>query len=129
MTDKAVKLFDLEARRLIATLPHSASVGALAVSPDGKLLASGGDDGTIRRWDVATRQVTVQVTNQQSVSTLLFSGDGKILAWSDHERAVVWEVAARRERASYARRLETRGFKSGIALSPGGGLFAFGRQF
>ena len=127
-TDKTVKLFDLESRRLIATLPQSAPVGALAVSPDGKLLASGGDDGTIRLWDVATRQVTLQVTNAQSVSTLLFSDDGKVLAWSDHERAVVWEVAARRERASYARRLETRGFKSGIAFSPGSGLFAFGRQ-
>lgn len=130
MTDRTVKLFDLQSRQIVATLPHSESVGALAVSPDGKLLASGCDDGTIRLWDVAARQVTVQWTNAnaQPVSALLFSGDGKVLAWADHEHAVLWDVAARRERASHARHLDTPGFKSGLALSSVNGLFAFGRQ-
>jgi WD40 repeat protein/serine/threonine protein kinase len=128
MTDKTVKLFDLESRRLIATLPHSDGVAALAVSPDGKLLASGCDDGTIRLWDAAARQVMVHLTNAQAVSAVAFSVDGKVLAWSDDEHAVMWDVAARRERASYARHLRARGFKSGIALSPDSRLFAFGRQ-
>ena len=33
---------------------HRGSVLALAISPDGRLLASGGDDNTIRIWEVAT---------------------------------------------------------------------------
>ena len=31
---------------------HTESVGSLAFSPDGKMLASGTEDGTITMWDV-----------------------------------------------------------------------------
>ncbi|MEJ2211712.1 MAG: WD40 repeat domain-containing protein, partial [Anaerolineae bacterium] len=35
---------------------HQAEASAMAFDPGGQILASGGDDGTIRFWDVATGQ-------------------------------------------------------------------------
>jgi WD40 repeat protein len=43
--------------RLRATLTgHTASVWSVAVTADGMVAVSGGDDGTVRVWDLAARK-------------------------------------------------------------------------
>jgi WD40 repeat protein len=44
--DKFVRLWDLESRREIGTLPHSAAIIGAAASPDGRWLATASDKGT-----------------------------------------------------------------------------------
>jgi WD40 repeat protein len=57
----------------------SASVGAIAASPDGKRLATGGPGGSVVLWNAAGEQVRAW-SLQESVGGLAFSADSRYLA-------------------------------------------------
>lgn len=67
-----------------AGAPAHADTTAVAVSPDGKLLATGSNSGSIRIWDIVTAaQVAAASPDQQHsgpVRDLCFRGDGHQLA-------------------------------------------------
>jgi WD40 repeat protein/Zn-dependent protease with chaperone function len=55
--DGVVSLWDTSTGKVVGTLTgHEEDVRAMAFTHDGKTLATGGKDRTIRLWDVATRQ-------------------------------------------------------------------------
>ena len=59
----------------------SAEVRSLSFSPDGKILASTGPDGTLRLWDTNTGEHKKTLTGYKgSFWRVLFSPDGEILA-------------------------------------------------
>lgn len=51
--DKTIKIWELSSGQLTRTLTgHKGSVFAVAVSPDGKYIASGSTDQTIKIWEL-----------------------------------------------------------------------------
>ncbi|MFM7580698.1 MAG: WD40 repeat domain-containing protein, partial [Microcystaceae cyanobacterium] len=73
---------DLETGKIIHTLlGHENSVNSLSFNPDGKTLASGSDDKTIKVWDTITGlNINTFHGHDSYIKSLKFSPDGKILA-------------------------------------------------
>ena len=90
-----VQLWDVASGRPIAAFKgHGRGVSKVAFSRDGKLLASGGTDNTIKIWDVATQKELRTFTGHTSaIESMDFSPDGRLLASaSDDGSTFLWDT-------------------------------------
>ena len=90
----------IQASRNLATLHahgENVTVWAVDISPDGKRMATLGDDRTVRIWDLTTNQVlstlNVDTDFAQGGDGVAFSPDGKqLLTVSGAANAMLWDV-------------------------------------
>jgi WD40 repeat protein len=99
-----VLLYDLQGRAIGKALVHTAAVSALALHPNGKVVASGAEDGSVRLWDVASgnqpgaAQQPAEAARPQKarldVRALAFSPDGeRLISGSEDGQVILWKMA------------------------------------
>src|SRR5579883_477238 len=104
---------------------HEDAVTCVAFSRDGKTLATGSADKTIKLWDIATAKVTFTLKGHTNwVYAAAFSPDGKTLATGGYDKTVrLWDTTTGKEIASFEAH---RGSVRAVAFSPDGKSLATG---
>jgi WD40 repeat protein len=104
---------------------HTGLVSCAALSKDGKILATGSADKSIRLWDTTTWKLKSELTGHTGwLRGLSFSPDGKTLASAGDDWTVrLWDVEAGKEKQLLSK--YPIGAKA-VAFSPDGTLLATG---
>ena len=78
---------------------HRAKVTSVALSKDGKLIASGSDDTSVKIWHLSSkREECTLISHTKKVNSVAFTNDGKsVISASDDNTVKFWNIEARRE--------------------------------
>ena len=128
VTDEAVAALQAGLSRphhLATLLEHTDSVGDVAISPDGKVLASASTDKTVWLWNPATGQPRSDPLpgHEGGVWGVAFSPDGQILASASTDKTVrLWNPATGQPLGDPLRGHEE--VVNSVAFSPDGKILA-----
>ncbi|MEZ5347487.1 MAG: serine/threonine-protein kinase [Pyrinomonadaceae bacterium] len=127
----SVKIWDASnGKELISLRGHTGRVRAIAYSPDGKTIATGGRDGVIRLWNAKTgeefQKIKLPLFQTRPVEThdLEFSPDGKKILSGHGNSATLYDI----ESAKLTFINKTVGSYLAVAYSPDGKKIALGKN-
>jgi WD40 repeat protein len=117
---RPIHLWDLATGKERRLAGHPFSVSAVAFSPDGKTLASVGQESVIHFWDLATGRDRLTFPEHESyVKSVTFSPDGRTLATGALDGTVrFWQAATGKP----LRRIDTAGRVYQVTFSRDGKL-------
>ncbi len=113
-----VRKWEINSGKEVARLKHKAFLRDALLSPDGKYVATAGDDSTARVWEIASGKEISRLKHEGvDVWAIAFSPDSKYVATAGQDyTARVWEVA----NSSEVTRLQHQAAVSEVDFSPNG---------
>jgi WD40 repeat protein len=120
-----VKIYDPTTGELVSALQgHAAEVIALAISPNGKYVASGDDTGNIRIWELASGDaVHILAAHSAVIEGIAFSPDGRWLVTGGGDASMnIWDAGRGELVQSYT---DFADVVDSIDFSPDGTKLAF----
>ena len=121
----AVALLDLETGAMTPIQQATDEILAVALSADGKWLATGGTDSTVRVWNLETKAAPLELKGHTDwISSLAFSPDAKLLASGSADKtARIWKTGTWKE--EFQLPVQITEPVSGVAFAIEGDLLAF----
>jgi serine/threonine protein kinase len=113
----SVRVWDSAGRELLKLHGHTNAVRGIALTGDGRLALTGGDDRTLRLWEVCSGRELGRLTGHKGqVTSVALSADGRLAVSADRDQGLrLWDVSRRRELRSFT---GPRGPVLSVALSP-----------
>ncbi|MEM9539268.1 MAG: WD40 repeat domain-containing protein [Cyanobacteria bacterium P01_E01_bin.42] len=121
-----IRVLDLRVTKPLYTLVRFDVVTALAIHPNGYILASASQDGTLKFWNLRTSKLVKEFeAHEEAIDTLAFTPDGETLISGSRDRSIkLW----RSETGELLKTLDSARTVNAIAVHPSGVLFASGSR-
>jgi WD40 repeat protein len=99
---------------------HSGKISCVAISPDGKIVATGSEDHLAKLWDASTGKLLWTLEGHgEAISSVAFAPDGKTLATGSADQTMrLWDAATGSEIKSRLRQFSSP--VRSIAFAPNG---------